>query len=276
LTNRAKWEALTLASPGVLLVVAFFLVPIGHVLWLSFSFPTLGFHNYVPLKDSSGLRVILYTTFQVCFLTTVICCVLGYVVALSLVYATDRMRKLMFFLILVPFWLSGLVRTFAWLMILRRDGVVNTVALTLGLSSEPLPISYNMFAVLIGMVHYMLPYAILPMYSNMREIDRQLVRAARGLGASRDIAFRKVFFPLSMPGVAAAASLVFILSLGFYVLPFILGGGRVTMIGEYIAVNMLDTANWGVSSMLAVVLLIIVLIIYGATRRLVGRSGRLA
>lgn len=267
--NRVKAEAISLAAPAVLLVVALFVLPLGRIFWLSVSEPVLGLQNYAPLVADYGVHKILLTTFRVCLLTSVICVILGYVVAYAIVHASARMRDLMFFLILVPLWVSGLVRAFAWLMVLRRDGLANSAAQWLGLASEPLPISYNEFAVLVGMVHYMLPYAILPIYANMRDIDHQLVRAARGLGASPARAFRRVFLPLSAPGTLAAASLVFIMSLGFYVMPLLLSGGRVTMIAEFIAVNVLDTANWGVASMLAVVLLVTVLTLYALSRRVV-------
>ena len=274
--GRVQWEALSLAGPGFLLIAGLLLIPLARVLWMSFSEPVIGFQNYEPLIESSGLRTILYTTFEVAFITTTISCALAFSVALVLHFTTERVRKVMFFMILVPLWLSSIVRIFDWLIIMERNGLLNSALLTLKVISEPLAIDYTMFAVLVGMVHYMLPYAILPIYSNMREVDPQLIRAARGLGATRGIILRKIFLPLCFPGIVAAAALVFILSLGFYVLPFILGGGRVTMLGEYIAVNMLDTGNWGVASMVAVVLLILILIIYGATRGIAGSSMRVS
>jgi putative spermidine/putrescine transport system permease protein len=270
LVGRLKTEAVFLAAPGVLLVLLLFLFPLMRILWLSFSAPVLGLQNYAPLFGDLGIQKILLTTFRVCFLTSVVCVFLGYIVSYATVHAGERIRDMVFFLILVPLWVSGLVRAFAWLMILRQNGFANAAVQWMGLTTQPLPISYNEFAVLVGMVHYMLPYAILPLYANMRDIDQQLVRAARGLGASPASAFRRVFLPMSTPGILAAASLVFIMSLGFYIMPLLLSGGRVTMIAEYIAVSVLDTANWGVASMLAVILLVAVLGLYALSSRVVN------
>jgi putative spermidine/putrescine transport system permease protein len=271
LNARNNWESLVIALPGILLISGFFIVPMLQILWLSFSHPTLGVQNYEMLVESEGLRTILITTFKLCILTTIICCVLGYIVSYALVQASERQLYLMMFLILVPLWLSVLVRAFAWLIILRQNGLINSALLSLGLTTGPLPLSYSQGAVLVGMVHFMLPYAILPIYANMREIDGQFVRAARSLGASPGAAFRRIFLPLSTSGIIYAASLVFILSLGFYIVPFLLGGGRVTMIASFIAVNMLDTGNWGLSSMLSVVLLIITLSVFGLSRWIIAK-----
>src|SRR5689334_1726060 len=160
--SRRQWETLILAAPALLLIIGLFIVPITQVLWLSVSTPKLGFQNYAPLAESEGFRNIIYITFKLCVITTAICAVLGYLVSLALVKASDRQRRVMFFMILLPLWLSALVRAFAWLIILRQNGLINTLVQSLGLSSGPLPISYNQFAVLVGMVHFMLPYAILP------------------------------------------------------------------------------------------------------------------
>jgi putative spermidine/putrescine transport system permease protein len=267
MAGRLKWDALVMAAPAVLLIVGFFLLPLLRIFALSVTEPTPGFGNYAHLVNDAGLRNIMLITLRICILTSVVAGLLGYIVAYTLVHSSERLRDVMFFFILVPLWLSGLVRAFAWIMILRRDGLINVAVQWLGLSQGPLPIGYNEFAVVVAMVHYMLPYAILPLYANMRDIDRQLIRAARGLGATRGYAFRRIFFPLSVPGLFSALTLVFIMSLGFYVLPLLISGGRVSMIAEYIAVNVLDTSNWGLGSMLAVTLLVLVFALYAISRR---------
>jgi putative spermidine/putrescine transport system permease protein len=160
--------------------------------------------------------------------------------------------------VLVPLWISVLVRAFAWFVLLRREGLINNVLISTGVIDTPLSLIWNETGVLIGMIHYMLPFGILPIYANMRDIDQRCVAAARGLGASRAVAFRQVFLPLSMPGVVGAGILVFIFSLGFFVTPAILGGGKTLMIAEYIKVQILEIVRWGVGSMLAGTLLIII------------------
>jgi putative spermidine/putrescine transport system permease protein len=165
----------------------------------------------------------------------------------------------MLFCVLLPFWISILVRSFAWLTLLRGEGPINELLQAIGLIDEPLSLVRNETGVLIGMVHVMLPYAVLTLYANMRGIDLGLIAAARSLGASRFEAFRRVFLPLTRPGLIGAGTLVFILSLGFYVTPALLGGGRVLMVAEYIAVQINDTLRWGLGTMLAASLMIAVL-----------------
>jgi putative spermidine/putrescine transport system permease protein len=165
----------------------------------------------------------------------------------------------MLFCVLLPFWISVLVRSFAWLTILGPQGPINATLQGLGLTDEPVQLARNETGVLIAMVHVMLPYAILTLYANMRGIDAGLVSAARSLGASRFQAFRMVFLPLTRPGMIGAATLVFILSLGFYVTPAILGGGRVLMVAQYTAIQISETSRWGLGTMLAATLMIAVL-----------------
>jgi putative spermidine/putrescine transport system permease protein len=160
--------------------------------------------------------------------------------------------------VLLPLWVSVLARAFAWMTLLRREGLVNSWLMGAGLISAPLPLMWNEFGVIVGMVHYMLPFAILPIASHMRGLDTALMPAAQGLGASRMQSFRRVFLPLSMPGVVGAGGLVLIFSLGFYVTPVLLGGGRVMMIAEYISLQIQELLRWGVGTMLATTLVLVI------------------
>jgi putative spermidine/putrescine transport system permease protein len=171
--------------------------------------------------------------------------------------------------VILPLWISVLVRAFAWVTLLRREGLVNTALMSTGLLDQPLALIWNELGIVIGMVHYMLPFGILPLWSAMRDIDRRFIAAARGLGASRFEAFWRVFLPLSLPGVVGAGLLVFIFSLGFFVTPAILGGGRTLMIAEYISVQILDVVRWGPGTMLASTLVIIIAILLAALGRVV-------
>jgi putative spermidine/putrescine transport system permease protein/spermidine/putrescine transport system permease protein len=162
--------------------------------------------------------------------------------------------------VLLPFWTSLLVRTYAWLVLLQRQGLINKWGMSLGLWDEPLALVHNLTGTLIGMVHIMLPFLILPVYGSMRAIDRDYLKAAANLGAGPVRAFWTVFFPLSLPGLSAGAVIVFILCLGFYVTPAVLGGGKVILISNRIANDVELFFNWGAASALGVVLLVLTML----------------
>jgi putative spermidine/putrescine transport system permease protein len=211
----------------------------------------------------------LVTTVRIAAITTVFALLLGYAVAYAMRAASSRTQRLMLVLVLLPFWISILVRSFAWIALLGTQGPVNSALMAWGIVDEPVSFVRNETGVLIGMIHFMVPYAILTLYANMRGIDVGLVAAARSLGASRFQAFRLVFLPLTTPGLIGAGLLVFIVSLGFYITPALLGGGRVLMIAEYIAVQINDTLRWGLATMLAATLMIAVLGILWAMSKVI-------
>jgi putative spermidine/putrescine transport system permease protein len=241
-----------------------------RVLALGFTDPKPGFQNYALLGSSETLLRIIGTTALMSVATTAITVVLAYVIAYSMVHIGRRELKWMFFFILLAFWLSILVRTFAWIIILRSEGPINQILLWLGVVKQPVQLVRNTFGVVLGMVHVMLPLAILPLYSALGGIDQRLTAAARGLGCSRWRAFLWVFLPLSAPGLVAATVLVFVFSLGFFITPAVLGGGRVIMIAEYIRTQFEVTLRWGYAAMLATVLLVSVFAILGLAARFVN------
>jgi len=259
-----------LILPLLALLLALYAYPLLKVLWISFSDPELGFGNYAKLVTATGIRRMLWTTFKVCIITTSLSMLFGYIVAYAMVHVTDRHRLWMMLFVLVPFWVSVLARAFSWTTLLGDTGIVNTELTGWGLIDQPIPMMRNQLGVLIGMVHYMVPYAVLPLYAAMKGIDPRVVSAARGLGAGPFEAFWRVFLPLSLPGIIAAGVLVFILTLGFFVTPAILGGGKTLMIAEYISAQILTTARWGVGSMCAVVLLVLVFLLLGIMSRFVN------
>ncbi len=254
--NRVYW---LIVAPAIVMLVLFYFVPLGQVLLTSVTDPKPGLGNYALLFTSAAIHKTLLTTVRIAAITTGLALVLGYAVAYAMRAATSQRQRLMLFCVLLPFWISVLVRSFAWLTILGPQGPINAGLMGLGLVDEPIALSRNETGVLIAMVHVMLPYAILTLYANMRGIDVGLVSAARSLGASRFQAFRMVFLPLTRPGLIGAASLVFILSLGFYVTPAILGGGKVMMVAQYTAFQINETMRWGLGTMLAAALMIAVL-----------------
>jgi len=254
--------------PAVLLLASFYFYPLFGVLWVSVAEPKPGLGNYALLSSAAVERVLL-TTARISAVTTAVTIVLGYAVAYALVHLSPRARRWMFLGVLLPLWISVLARAFAWLTLLRSEGVVNQLLQALGLIQEPLHLMWNELGITIGMVHYMLPYAILPLYANMRGIDARLLAAARGLGATRLQAFARVFLPLSLPGIVGAGVLVFIFSLGFFVTPAILGGNRILMIAQYISIQILDLVRWGLGAMMATVLMAAVLTLMALLARIV-------
>jgi putative spermidine/putrescine transport system permease protein len=266
-TRQFYW---LLIMPALLAVIGFYLYPLGKVLWISVTEPSVGLDNYERLFTSESVQRVLLVTARICMITTAITLVLGYVVAYAMVHATERQLRWLTFFVLLPLWISVLVRAFAWVTLLRSNGLVNQGLLGLGLISEPLALVRNELGVMIGMVHYMIPFAVLPLYANMRTIDLRLIAAARGLGAGPWEAFLRVFLPLSLPGIVGAGILVFIFSLGFYVTPAILGGGRVLMVAEYIGVQILNVIRWGLGTMLATTLLVSVLVLMAVLARVVN------
>lgn len=244
-----------LVLPFLVVVMGIFLAPILNVLWISVTVPEPGLGNYADLARSEALVSMLWTTLRICVITTVLSVVMGYSIAYAMMHVTGPSRNWMLSLVLVTFWISVLVRAFSWLMLLGRNGPVNSTLLSAGLIAEPLEFMRNELGVLIGMVHYMIPYAVLPILASMQTIDQRLISASRNLGASGVQTFWRIYLPLTRPGIAAGALLVFILSLGFFVTPAILGGGRVLMVAEYISVQVLITLRWGTAAMLATLLL---------------------
>ncbi|RAH97336.1 ABC transporter permease [Acuticoccus sediminis] len=258
-----------LMMPALGFMAVFYLWPVVNVMTLSVTEPTFGLANFEAILASQSIRAIMWQTARICVFTTVLSVALGYAVAFLMVTSTPRTRALVFLCVLVPFWLSVLVRCFALVMILRFDGPINQALLGASLIDRPLQLVRNEFGVVIGMVHYMVPYAILPIYTNLRNIDGRLIAAGRSLGAKRLDLFLRIILPLSKPGLAIALILVFVFSIGFYITPAILGGGRVVMISEFIVFNVQEMARWGMAAALATILVAITALSFFALSRAV-------
>ena len=261
--RRNVWLVLTL--PAVLFMLLAFALPLGQMLLRSVFDPDPTLDNFRELVEVGGYGRVLANTFRLSAIVTLITLVLGYPVAYVLAHVRGRAAGLLIISVVLPLWTSELVRTFAWMIILGRKGPLNAAMQSLGIIDRPLTLLFNEPSVLIGSVHIMLPFMILPLYSVMRGIDGQLVRAALGMGASPLGAFRHVYLPLSMPGVVAGGLLVFVLATGFYVTPAALGSTAETMIAQLIDTQGRRTLNWGLASALSVVLLLsttIILILY--------------
>jgi putative spermidine/putrescine transport system permease protein len=201
---------------------------------------------------------------------TALCLLLGYPVAAVMASVGPAAANWLLMLVLVPFWTSLLVRTTAWVILLQNEGLVNKSLIALGLVEQPLALVFNRAGVFVAMVHVLLPYMILPLYSVMKNISPAHLKAAASLGAGSFTVFRTVYLPLTAPGIAAGCTLVFVLAVGFYVTPALVGGPRDQMIGYFIAYFTNSAVNWGLASALGALLLLIVALIYGALGRLVG------
>ena len=261
--RRNIW--LLLCVPAVLFMLLAFALPLGQMLLRSVFDPDPTLDNFRALVEVGGYGRVLVNTFRLSAIVTLIALVLGYPVAYLLAHVRGRAAGLLLISVVLPLWTSELVRTFAWMIILGRKGPLNAAMQSLGIIERPLTLLFNEPSVLIGSVHIMLPFMILPLYSVMRSIDRELVRAALGMGATPLAAFRHVYLPLSMPGVVAGCLLVFVLATGFYVTPAALGSTAETMIAQLIDTQGRRTLNWGLASALSVVLLLsttIILILY--------------
>ena len=221
---------------------------------------TLNLSNYqVLLQDSLYLSTFLYSV-QVAAISTVFCLLIGYPMAYAIARCSPSTRNLFLMLIILPFWTSFLLRVYAWIGLLKTNGVINNVLLALGVIDEPLTLLYTDFAVYIGIVYSYLPFMILPLYSNLEKHDLTLLEAAADLGASPTKAFFKITLPLSMPGIVAGCLLVFIPAVGEFVIPSLLGRTDQLMIGTVLSAQFFGARNWPVASAVAIALLILLLL----------------
>jgi putative spermidine/putrescine transport system permease protein len=259
-----------LIVPVVAFLAVFYVFPLGAVLALGiwdhgFTFKYLG----EALANAAYLRILLWTL-QMAAVTAVICLFLGYPVAFVLARATPRTQAVMFALIILPFWTSSLVRAFAWITLLGRGGLLNQALIAGGVIDEPLKLVFNALGMYVGTVHIMLPYMIFSLYAAMRSVDARLARAAETLGASPLRAFFWTYFPLSMPGVISGVTLVFMITVGFFITPALLGGLRDATYVMLIEKQLNEILNWPLAAALSTVLLVITLTIFWVFSRIVG------
>jgi putative spermidine/putrescine transport system permease protein len=262
LAQPATWRIGTFGLPPTLLVTPlllflglFYAYPVASMMWRSVAEPHLTTAHYAALFSSDIYLLVFWITLRISLVTTLAALVLGYPVAYLLARLPPARANILLIFVLVPFWTSILVRTYAWMVLLGRNGVINQTLLALGVIHTPLRLLNTTFAVYVAMVHVLLPFMILPLYATLRGIDPAYLRAAASLGARPVAAFRQVLLPLSLPGVFAGSLLVFILALGFFITPALVGGPRDLMIAILIQ-QQVATLNWPFASTLAVVLLI--------------------
>ena len=256
--KKEQFLLLGLTSPALLAVFLIIFIPVGWLFSLSFFNMSGEFtlENYQKMLVYKSYARVFAETFKVSTLTTLLCIIIGYPLAYFLSELPKKYTSIFMLAVLLPFWTSLLVRTYAWLVLLQRKGLVNNFAIEYGLWDAPVKLVHNLNGTLIGMVHIMLPFLVLPLYGAMKRIDRQTIQAAANLGATPVQSFWQVFVPLSLSGVVAGSLIVFVLCLGFYVTPAVLGGGKVIMVSMQITAILEDQFNWGAASALGVVLLV--------------------
>ena len=271
--RRDDLTLLLLAVPALLVIVSILIVPL---LWLvGNSFVRDGgftFANYQRILTDPFYATVIWETVKVTGLVMLITGVCGYVIAYSLTLMPPWASNVCLVLVALPFWTSALVRTYAWLALLQKRGVINKFLLGTGLIDEPVQMVNNLFGTYVGMVHVMLPLMVFPIYAALRRIDANYMRAAYSFGASPVYAFWRVYFPLSRPGLAAGSLIVFVLSLGFYITPALLGGGKVLMIAPVIARDINFNRDWGPASATAAIFVAAVLAIFAVGRRLAEKE----
>ena len=241
--------------PAFVFLAVFFLYPLVRMMALSFDAPEGPLAYYTSIVASPVYMTVLALTFKTALGVTLLCVLFGVPTAYLLANLEGTWRNVLLMAVALPFLTSILIRTYAWMAILGRNGVVNQLLQAVGLTSTPMRLMHNELGVYVGMVHVLLPFMILPAYSVMSGIDRRLLHAAQSLGASPRKALVSVFLPLALPGIASGALLVFLIAIGFYITPALLGGPKQVMISNLIEVQVMELLNWGFGSALAFVLL---------------------
>lgn len=275
--RRRPWLLLspTLAALALLMIVPIIIM----FVYTFYTFVTAGVEapsfntgNWAEFFTDSYYHRFLWKTFRISAETAILCAVMGYPAAYFIAMSNFRHKWLLLLLLIVPFWISFTIRTFSWIHILGEQGAINAALMGLGLISEPLPLLYNEFSVVMGMIHFLLPYMILNVYVSLEGIDRNLIAAARTLGSTEWQAFKEVTLPLSLPGLGAGLLLSFVLAAGSYVTPQILGGRNDALFGNLIFNTIMKELNWPLGSTLSIVLLALLGILSVIYSRYMGLS----
>lgn len=267
-----------LLAPALGAVIFLLVVPVLFIVVYSFwlrsatgaEIPGVYLDNWREVLTDPFYRDILFSTLRIAAITTVLCAVLGYLPAYFIATSTTRHKTLLLLLLILPFWISYIIRTMSWINILGISGALNQILVGLGIVSEPIQMLYNETTVILGLVHFLLPFMVLNVYVSIDAIDANLVDASRSLGAGSMQTFREVTLPLSLPGLAAGGLLCFVLAAGTYITPMVLGGPRDAMFANLVFEAIITQLNWPLGSALSIVLLIVLGSIVIVYNRLVG------
>lgn len=268
-TIEAPYAAFAWGAAGIIALL--YVVPVTGLVLLSFGIPgTPGVTAYVDLAQSNAIRHIVWTTVRIAVICTILAVALGYVISLCICHLQGGARSVLLAAIVIPFWISALIRAMGWVMLLNNNGLVNSALLSMGIIENPLSMARSEFGVVVAIVHFCVPFAVFPIIGAMDAMDRRYIMAARSVGATRFQIWRDIHLPITTPAIASAAFLVFVLCLGFFVTPAIVGGGRVVMVSEYISVSILITLRWAAGAALSVVVFVATMAFVGVMARIVG------
>lgn len=257
-------------SPALVLLAVFFVAPVLGLLLRSLLDPHPGLQNYAEVFASTTYLRVFINTFVVAAVVTVVTLLLAFPVAWFLAVAPSRWASLLFAIIILSMWTNLLTRTYAWMVLLQRTGIINKMLMSWGVISSPLPLINNLVGVTIGMTYIMLPFMVLPLQGTIRSLDPAIFRAASLCGANRFHVFTRVFVPLAASGIGAGVLMVFVMSLGYFVTPALLGGTSNMMLAELIAQLVQSLLNWGLAGAAALILLVVSLGIYAIQFRFFG------
>lgn len=268
--TRERMLMLMLTAPAAIVIGVLLIVPL---LWLGWQSLHQGggftFVHYQRFLTDPVYWMTFYQTFRIAFIVTLVTLILGYPVAYVAAGADTKWSIILLSMVLLPFWTSVLVRAYAWLILLQRNGIVNTVLRDIGLTASPLSMVNNEFGAVMATIHILLPFMVLPLYTTMKKIPGELTIAGSSLGGSPSLVFFRIFLPLSLPGMIAGMVLVFVLTLGFYITPELLGGGRTYMVSMLVSRNIEVYNEWGAASSISVVLLLCVFLIFRLSSMLI-------
>ena len=256
MSRRAR--ALMLLAPLLLFLGLAYIVPFLGVIRWSVTLPQPGLGQYRAALTDPLVQSVFLRTLRVCVAVTAASVLAGYVIALLWVRGGPVQKRLVELCILIPFWISVLTRAFGWLALLSNRGIINDWLQWAGILHEPLAMVRNEFGVIVGMTHFLIPFAVFPLASSMRNLDERVLMAARGMGASRARIFWRVLVPMTLPGILGAALVVFVFALGFFVTPAILGGGRSVMAAELIYLRIFQSPDWGLGAAISVIMMVAV------------------
>ena len=254
----------------MLLMLCAFEIPIINMLYISITNPSPSLVHYRELFNSPVYLQVLAETFKIAAITTAVCILLGYPLAYWLTTLSRRAQLIGVTFVILPFWVSILVRTYAWIIILGFNGVVNRFLLDTALVGSPIQLIFNTSGVIVGTTHVLLPFMVLPLYASMTRFDWQLLRAGTSLGATPGKVFWQIYLPLTVRALAVGVLLVFILSLGFFVTPAILGGGRVSMVSNVLDMLINQAPQWELAAALSTLLLVMCLLCFAIYQRIGG------
>ncbi|MBR1937123.1 MAG: ABC transporter permease [Bacilli bacterium] len=264
-------------TPVIIYSISLILIPLLYILFLSFltndAYGGVEYKftlsNYLTVFDYTYLKI-LFKSSLIALITTLICIIISYPFSIFLMDKSEKTRNFLIKMVMIPFLTNSLIRTYGWIVILRKNGVINTFLTSTNIIKNPLSLMYNSFGIIIGMVYTLLPFMILPIYSSVSKIDRSLIEAAKDLGASKWQVFKNIYLPLTISGLFNGSLMVFIPAIGYFFISDILGGGKIMIIGNLIKNQFLTARNWPLGSALSIFLIIITFILIRIYKKIGG------